>query len=49
MSGVDLPDGTIIRKGAADAIEKYVTARAAKFLPNCANGWTKSPLWAAPP
>ena len=27
MSGVDLPDGTIIRKGAADAIEKYVTAQ----------------------
>lgn len=27
MSGVDLPDGTIIRKGAADAIEKYVIAQ----------------------
>ena len=27
MSGVDLPDGTIIRKGAADAIEKDVTAQ----------------------
>lgn len=26
MSGVDLPDGTKVRKGAADAIEKYVTA-----------------------
>lgn len=25
MSGVDLPDGTKVRKGAADAIEKYVT------------------------
>ena len=31
MSGVDLPDGTIIRKGAADAIEKYVTAQGGKF------------------
>ena len=30
MSGVDLPDGTIIRKGAADAIEKYVTAQGGK-------------------
>lgn len=26
MSGVDLPDGTKIRKGASDAIEKYVLA-----------------------
>ena len=26
MSGVDLPDGTKIRKGAAEAIEKYVKA-----------------------
>lgn len=26
MSGVDLPDGTRIRKGAADAIEQYVKA-----------------------
>ncbi len=26
MSGVDLPDGTIIRKGAADAIEHYAAA-----------------------
>lgn len=26
MSGVDLPDGTKIRKGASDAIEQYVTA-----------------------
>ena len=25
MSGVDLPDGTAVRKGAADAIERYVT------------------------
>ena len=24
MSGVDLPDGTKIRKGAAEAIEQYV-------------------------
>ena len=31
MSGVDLPDGTIIRKGAADAIEKYVTAHGGKI------------------
>ena len=31
MSGVDLPDGTIIRKGAADAIEKYVTAQGGKI------------------
>ena len=26
MSGVDLPDGTRIRKGADDAIVKYVTS-----------------------
>ena len=31
MSGVDLRDGTIIRKGAADAIEKYVTAQGGKI------------------
>ena len=31
MSGVDLPDGTIIRKGAADASEKYVTAQGGKI------------------
>ena len=31
MRGVDLPDGTIIRKGAADAIEKYVTAQGGKI------------------
>ena len=31
MSGVDLPDGPIIRKGAADAIEKYVTAQGGKI------------------
>ena len=31
MSGVDLPDGTIIRKAAADAIEKYVTAQGGKI------------------
>lgn len=27
MSGVDLPDGTCIRKGASDAIEQYVKAQ----------------------
>ena len=27
MSGVDLPDGTCVRKGAADAIEQYIAAR----------------------
>ena len=31
MSGVDLPDGTKIRKGAADAIEQYVTAQGGKI------------------
>ena len=31
MSGVDLPDGTIIRMAAADAIEKYVTAQGGKI------------------
>ena len=31
MSGVDLPDGTRIRKGAADAIEKYVTSLGGKI------------------
>ena len=30
MSGVDLPDGTKVRKGAADAIEQYVTAHGGK-------------------
>ena len=30
MSGVDLPDGTKIRKGASDAIEQYVTAMGGK-------------------
>ncbi|MGX7140080.1 potassium-transporting ATPase subunit KdpB [Facklamia languida] len=33
MSGVDLPDGTKIRKGASDAIEKFVTELGGK-LPN---------------
>jgi K+-transporting ATPase ATPase B chain len=27
MSGVDLPDGRVIRKGASDAVVKYVTAQ----------------------
>ena len=31
MSGVDLPDGTKIRKGAADAIEKYIKAQGGKI------------------
>lgn len=31
MSGVDLPDGTKIRKGAADAIEQYVRAIGGKI------------------
>ena len=31
MSGVDLPDGTKIRKGASDAIEKYVTELGGKI------------------
>ena len=30
MSGVDLPDGTKIRKGASDAIEKYVVEQGGK-------------------
>ena len=30
MSGVDLPDGTRIRKGASDAIEQYVTSQGGK-------------------
>ena len=30
MSGVDLPDGTKVRKGASDAIEQYVTAQGGK-------------------
>lgn len=30
MSGVDLPDGRIIRKGASDAVIKYVTAQGGK-------------------
>lgn len=30
MSGIDLPDGNKIRKGAADAIEKYVMAQGGK-------------------
>lgn len=31
MSGVDLPDGTKVRKGAADAIEQYVKAQGGKI------------------
>lgn len=31
MSGVDLPDGTQIRKGASDAIEQYVTGLGGKI------------------
>ena len=30
MSGVDLPDGTHVRKGASDAIEQYVKAQGGK-------------------
>lgn len=30
MSGVDLPDGTKVRKGASDAIEQYVMAQGGK-------------------
>ena len=30
MSGVDLPDGTKVRKGASDAIEQYVTSHGGK-------------------
>lgn len=30
MSGVDLPDGTKVRKGAADAIEQYVASQGGK-------------------
>ena len=31
MSGVDLPDGTRVRKGASDAIEQYVRERGGKI------------------
>lgn len=31
MSGVDLPDGTRVRKGASEAIERYVTALGGKI------------------
>ena len=31
MSGVNLPDGTCIRKGASDAIETYVKERGGKI------------------
>lgn len=31
MSGVDLPDGTKVRKGAADAIEQYVKGQGGKI------------------
>ena len=33
MSGVDLPEGRAIRKGAADAIRKYVEALGGRFPP----------------
>ena len=33
MSGVDLPEGSAIRKGAADAIRKYVEALGGRFPP----------------
>lgn len=31
MSGVDLPDGTKVRKGASDAIERYVASQGGKI------------------
>ena len=31
MSGLDLPDGTRVRKGASDAIERYVAAQGGKI------------------
>ncbi len=31
MSGLDLPDGTRVRKGASEAIEQYVTAQGGKI------------------
>lgn len=31
MSGVDLPDGTLVRKGAGDAISRYVKERGGKI------------------
>nr|WP_249024198.1 hypothetical protein [Enterococcus canintestini] len=34
MSGIDLPDGTKIRKGASDAIEKYVKGQGGKIPKN---------------
>jgi potassium-transporting ATPase ATP-binding subunit len=34
MSGVDLPDGTVIRKGAPDALVKFVQERVGTIPPN---------------
>ena len=34
MSGVDLPDGTKVRKGASDAIEQYVTSQGGEVPAN---------------
>lgn len=41
MSGVDLPAGRQLRKGAADAIRAHVEALGAAFPRRCRPGWTK--------
>ena len=33
MSGVDLPDGRVVRKGASDAIEQYVMSTQGGSIP----------------
>lgn len=47
MSGVDLPDGTKVRKGASDAIEQYVKENGGKVPADLHTHVERSPPWAA--
>ena len=47
MSGVDCPDGTKVRKGAADAIEQYVKAQGGRIPADLHEQVEKVPDWAA--
>lgn len=49
MSGVDLPDGTKVRKGASDAIEQYVTSHGGKVPADLHAHVEKVSSWAVLP